>query len=406
MRMTSRLGLACVVAGLAVTGAAAGTGGGAAVPGVAATSIRLGGTFPLTGEASDAAAIARGARAYFRYVNAHGGIYHRRIVFLYRDDGFDPARAVAATRRLVNGDKVFAIFGSYGTEENLATRPLLNQLGVPQLFVASGATEPAADVPAYPWTVGFPPSFATEGALLARDVLKRPSPRIAVLYENDDFGLGLLDAFRRGLGARQSAIVAVQPYDPTVPDLRAQMLQLKASGATTFVNFAFGRFAIEAYTDAAQFGWRPRTYISSAAGSSALLKIATHTAGPAATDGTISIAFVKDPDSATIAADLGFQLFKSILRAYDRGVSTNDAYAMYGMAAAYAMVDALRRAGKRLTRAGVLRAATRLDERANPFVLPGIVVRTGPRDRFPIAQATLQRWQDGRWVQFGPLLRG
>ncbi len=342
--MSSRLGLACVVASLALTAASAGADGAAPVPGVTATSIRLGGTFPLTGEASAAAAIARGARAYFRYVNAQGGLFGRKIDFVYRNDGFDPTRTVTATQQLVTQDQVFAIFGSYGTEQNLAVRPLLNQLGVPQVFVSSGATELGSEAKRYPWTIGYPVSFAAEGRLLARHILGLPGrPRIGVLYENDEFGRGLLSGLRHGLGARPSTIVSAQPYDPAQPDVRAQMQRLKASKATTFVNFAFGKFAIDAYVLAAQLGWRPQTYISSTAGTGSVLKIAANTAGRAATDGTVSIVFSKDPASPTIAADLGFQLFKSIVARYDRSVRTNDGYALYGMAAAYTMVDALRR---------------------------------------------------------------
>jgi branched-chain amino acid transport system substrate-binding protein len=405
--MSSRIVLACVVAGLIVAGASAGADGAGSVPGVTPTSIRLGGTFPLTGEASGAAAIAGGARAYFRYVNAHGGLFGRKIDFRYRDDGFDAARTVTATQQLVTQDKVFAIFGSYGTEQNLAVRPLLNKLGVPQLFVSSGATELGSQAKRYPWTIGYPVSFAVEGRLLARDILKaRSTPRIGVLYENDEFGRGLLNGLRRGLGVRKSAIVAAQPYDPAQPDVRVQMQRLKASKATTFANFAFGKFAIDAYMLAAQIGWRPKTYISSTAGTDSVLKIAASTAGRAATDGTVSVVFSKDPSSPTIASDLGFQLFKSIVAAYDRGVRTNDGYALYGMAAAYTMVDALRRAGKNLTRRALLGATTKINEQANPFLLSGVEVRTGVKDRFPIDQARLQRWQNGRWIEFGPLLTG
>src|SRR3954447_21651367 len=165
------LPLACAVGALAAlaAGASART---AATPGLTATSIRIGGTFPLTGEASAAASIPRAARAYFRYVNANGGIYGRRIDFPFRDDRFDPARAVAATQRLVSKDRAFAIFGSYGTEENLATRPLLNWLGVPQLLVSSSATTLGSDTARYPFTIGFPPSSAIEGRLLGHEMLR------------------------------------------------------------------------------------------------------------------------------------------------------------------------------------------------------------------------------------------
>jgi branched-chain amino acid transport system substrate-binding protein len=405
--MSRTLSLACAVAALTVLAAGAASARTNAAPGVTATSIKLGGTFPLTGEASAAASIARGARAYFRYVNAHGGLYGRRIDFTYRDDGFDPAKAVTATQDLIAGNGVFAIFGSYGTQENLATRPLLNRLHVPQLFVSSGATGLGRDAARYPWSIGYPPSGAVEARLLAGEVMRTASsPRIGVLYENDAYGKDLLTGFRRALGANASAVVDAEPYDPAAPDVRAQVQALKGSKATTLMLFTDGKTAIETYVFAGQFGWYPRTYVSSAASDASVMKVAAASAGIRGTDGAVSIAFVKDPASPAILADKGYRLFKTIIASYDSGLRTNDANAMVGMAEAYTMVDALKQAGRTLTRGGVIRAAEHLTERANPFVLPGVVVKTSPTDHFPIAQAKLQRWQSGRWTAYGKLLPG
>jgi branched-chain amino acid transport system substrate-binding protein len=402
-RMRWMLVVALGVGALTAVGAAARTAG---TPGLTATSITLGGTFPLTGEASAASSIPRSARAYFRYVNAHGGIYGRRIEFRFRDDRFDAARAVAQTRRLVS-DGIFAIFGSYGTEENLATRPVLNGLAVPQLLVSTSATSLGSDTATYPWTIGYPPSSQLEGKLLARELLRSEvAPRIGVLYENDEYGTDLLRGLRRGLGAKASAIVSAQPFDPAAPDIRAQMLALKDSKATTFVCFAFGKRVIEAYVFAAQLGWHPRTYLNSAAGSASVLKVAAASVGRSLVDGTVSLSFVKDPASPAILPDKGYLLFKSVLDKYDPAVRTDDVNAMYGMAAAYTMVDALKLAGPNPTRRGLVRAAARLNERGNPFLLPGVLVKTSPTDHFPIAQAKLQRWQAGQWVPFGKLLSG
>jgi branched-chain amino acid transport system substrate-binding protein len=406
-RMSRTLSIACGLAALTALAAAGASARTAATSGLTATSITLGGTFPLSGEASAAASIPRAARAYFRYVNANGGIYGRRIDFRFRDDRFDPARAVAATQRLVSKDRAFAIFGSYGTEENLATRPLLNRLGVPQLLVSSSATTLGRDTARYPFTIGFPPSSVIEGRLLAHELLRNePSARIGVLYENDDYGTDLLRSLRRGLGARASAIVSAQPFDPAAPDIRAQMLALKASKATTFVCFASGKRVIEAYVFAAQLGWRPRTYLNAAAGTASVMKVAAASVGRALTDGTVSLSFVKDPASPGIVADKGYLLFKSVLDEYDPGVRTDDVNAMYGMAAAYTMVDVLRLAGRSPTRKGLVRAAARLSEQSNPFLLPGVVVKTSPTDHFPLAQAKLVRWQSGHWIPYGKLLSG
>jgi ABC-type branched-subunit amino acid transport system substrate-binding protein len=263
------------------------------------------------------------------------------------------------------------------------------------------------DTARYPWTIGYPPSSRLEGKLLAHEVLRvDPAARIGVLYESDDYGTDLLNGFRRGLGARTSAIVSAQPFDPDAPDVRAQMLALRASKATVFVCFAYGKRVIEAYVLASQFGWHPKTYLNSAAGSASVMKVAASTAGQALADGTVSLTFSKDPAEPSILADKGYQLFKSILDQYDPGVRSDDANAMVGMAEAYTMVDALRLAGRNPTRRGVVLAAARLAEPGNPFLLPGVTVRTSPTDHFPIGQAMLERWDNGHWIEYGKLLSG
>jgi branched-chain amino acid transport system substrate-binding protein len=412
--MSRRLALAgafVVLAGLVGAGAwtaADGRGAGQATPGVTSSSILIGGTFPLSGEAATAATIAKGADAYFKYVNSRGGVNGRKITFKYLDDGYDPGRAVNDTRQLVLQDKVFAIFGSLGTEQNLATRPILNQLGVPQLFVSTGASTWGRDAKRYPWTIGFIPTYPTEAKLLARYILthqKRPKPRIAVLYQDDTYGQDIFNGFKRALGAKRSLIVASKGYDPTSPDVRSEVAKLRASKANTFMVFAFGKFAIQAFYFARQAGWHPKTYVNAVASSYTVMQVATSAAGNKQVEGAISIAFNKDPASPTVVRDEGYLLFRSILRRFQPSVNSKDGYAMYGMSAAYTMVDALRRGGKNLTRQSVMNAATHLTERANPFLLRGIVVHTTPAARFPISQAKLQRWHNGRWVQFGKLVR-
>ena len=224
-------------------------------PGVTSNSILIGGTFPLSGEAATAATIAKGADAYFKYVNARGGVNGRKITFKYLDDGYDPGRAVNGTRQLVLQDKVFAIFGSLGTEQNLATRPILNQLGVPQLFVSSGASTWGRDAKRYPWTIGFIPTYPTEARMLANYILAhqtKPKPRIAVLYQGDAYGQDIYNGFKRALGRKRSLIVASKAYDPTSPDVRSEVARLRASKANTFMIFAFGKFAIQAFYFARQ----------------------------------------------------------------------------------------------------------------------------------------------------------
>ena len=371
-----------------------------ATPGVSSSSILIGGTVPLTGEAAAAAGVARGADAYFKYVNAKGGVFNRKITYKYLDDGYEPQRTFLDVRQLVQQDGVFAIFNSLGTSNNSAIRGFLNQAGVPQLFVASGASTFGRDHKKYPWTIGFIPTYSGEGKVYARYLLaKRPGAKIAVLYQDDDYGKELVSGLQAGLGAKKSLIVKKVGYDPSASDVRSEVASLKASKAKVFMIFAFGKFAVQAFITANQLGWHPQIVVNDVAAATSLMQLSP----PKATEGAISIVFGKDPDAPMWKRDKGMKLFRSIMARYASGQTPNGYYAA-GMASAYTLVDTLKKAGKNLTRKGVMNAATHLNEKANPFVLPGIVVRTTPSFRYPVSQVKLQRWHNGRWVIFGPLL--
>jgi branched-chain amino acid transport system substrate-binding protein len=371
-----------------------------ATPGVTSSSILIGGTIPLTGEAAAAAGVARGAEAYFKYVNARGGVFGRKITYKYVDDGYEPQRTFLAVRQLVQQDGVFAIFNSLGTSNNAAIRGFLNQAGVPQLFVASGASTFGRDAKRYPWTIGYIPTYSAEGKVYARYLLKRkPGAKIAVLYQDDDYGKELLSGLQAGLGARKGLIVKKVGYDPTASDVRSEVAALKASKAKVFMIFAFGKFAIQAFIAANQLGWRPQIVVNDVAAATSLMQLSP----PKATEGALSIVFGKDPDGPTWKRDKGMKLFRSVMKRYAAGQTPNGYYAA-GMAAAYTLVDTLKKASKNLTRKSVMTAATHLNEKSNPFVLPGIRIRTTPSYRFPISQVRLERWHKGHWVLFGPLL--
>ena len=298
----------------------------AASPGITPSSILIGGVAPLTGEGSG---VAKGAAAYFRYVNGRGGVNGRTIEY----------RVSESAQQLVEEDKVFALFGTVGTDATLATQAYVEQAGVPQLFVASGAAGLRR------WTIGFPPKDALEGAVLARQVLKTtPRARVAVLYEDDVDGRALLAAFRRGLGARAGQSVAT-----------TEVAELRASGAHTFV--VLGRAAASAGLPA----------------------------------GSVSVTYLKDRRDPRWAGDPAFEKYRRT------GGLKNTEYEA-GMAAAFALVDTLRRAGPKPTRASVLAAARSLNEANNPFLVPGIVVKP------PIQQVAIQRSSGGHWnVVTGPL---
>jgi branched-chain amino acid transport system substrate-binding protein len=388
---------------LAIVSAA--SAGGSSTPGVTAKQILIGGTTPLTGIASSYSSIARAADAYFKYVNANGGVFKRSIKYKYLDDAYDPSQTIQRTRELVQNDKVFAIFNTLGTETNLGIRSYLNQLKVPHLFVASGASTWGKDYKKYPWTIGYQPSYRAEGTIYGRYIARTaPKARIGVLYQNDDYGNDLLAGLERGLGGKAKLIVAKQSYASTDNDVKSQIARLKSKRVNTLIVFALPKFAIQSYSYSRQLGWKPRVFVNAVASAANIMSVASTASSTRQTEGSISIVFLKDPTDPRWARDRAVRLFRTILEKYNGGKGLKDVYSVYGMSAAFTLVDTLRRAGKNLTRPGVRRAATHLDERNNPFVLPGISVRTSPTDHFPLAQAKLERYHNGRWVYFGSLI--
>jgi ABC-type branched-subunit amino acid transport system substrate-binding protein len=389
----SHLAAAAVIAAGAPTG----------TPGVTATTITLGGTVPINGIAAAYGSVGRGADAYFRYVNSRGGVYGRKIVYKFLDDEFDVAKTISLTRQLVEQDKVFAIFNSVGTEHALAIRSYLNDRKVPQLFVGSGVSKLATEHAKYPWSMGYLPSFRGEGAIYGRYVAAHhPNARIAVLYENSDFGKDMLNGLRSGLGGK-GRIVGTQSYDVTEKNVDSQMARLKSSRADTLMLFATPGFAIFGYVGAFRLGWHPQVYVTSVSISPDIMKIARVATSQKHVAGSISIAFVKDPTSKAWAKDKAVRLYKSILKRFLPNAKPDDVFNYYGMAVAYTMVDALRKAGRNLTRESLLRAATHLDE-TDPFLLPGVRLKTSPNDYFPMDKVKLARYRGTHWQFFGKLV--
>jgi branched-chain amino acid transport system substrate-binding protein len=385
--------------------AAVASGGGTSTPGVTANDIVIGGTVPLTGVASAYRTVGLGAAAYFRYVNAHGGVNHRKIRYIIKDDQYDPAQTMDKTRELVEQNHVFAIFNSLGTEQNQATRGYLNAIKVPQLFIASGDTTWGRDYKQFPWTIGYQPNYRAEGTIYGRYIAKTaPKSRIGVLYQNDDYGKDLLAGLRRGLGKKAKLIVSTQNYDVTDPNDQAQIAKLKAAKANTLMLFSTPKFTIQAYAYSRQLGWRPKVYVNAVSSASNVMGIATLGNGKKQTDGTISIVFIKDPTDPRWAKDRGIKLYRTVMKRY-KGTNPSDVYNAYGMSVAHTFVEALKKAGKNPTRDSIMRAATHLNIHNDPFVLPGIVVRTTPTDHFPLDQARLERYHNGRWLSFGGMFR-
>jgi len=376
--------------------------GGTATPGVTSTSILLGGTAPLTGPETAYAPVARGAQAYFAYVNAHGGVFRRKINYKVLDDAYDPSKTVQATRQLVQQDGVFAIFNSIGTEHVLAVRPYLNQVGVPQLFVGSGAQVLARERSRYRWTMGYLPSFVGEGAVYGRYIAKHMrGTTIGVLAEDSEYGNELLRGLKSGLKGK-ARIVSTQTYEVTDADVKTQVDRLKASGAKTFMIFALPKQALQSFIYADKDGWHPQVFITSVSIDPFVMNIARLNTRGRATNGAISLAFLKDPTDRKLANDKAVKLYRSVLKKYGSGANPDAVAHFYGMAVAFTMVDALRHAGKNPTRASLLRAATHLNERNNPFMRKGIAVQTS--DYYPIDHVQLQRYRKDHWVPVGGLV--
>jgi branched-chain amino acid transport system substrate-binding protein len=390
--------LAAVSAALALAGAAP-----ASDPGVSSNKVVIGGTVPLSGLASAFGTVGPGAKAYFDYVNDHGGVNGRQIDYRYYDDGYDPGKTVLLTRQLVQQDKVLAIFNSVGTDNNIAIRQYLNESKVPQLFVGDGSSE-LLQPRKYPWTIGFLPSYRGEGAVYGRTLAKtRKRARIAVVYENTPLGKDLVAGLQSAIKGKGPRVVAQQSYEYTDPDISSQIAILRRSRADTLMVFATPKFAIQSFAAAHKLGWKPQVYVSSISIEPGIMGICRSFA-PELTRGALSIAYVKNPDDPIWNKDPATKLYRAIMRKYDPSGRVTDVYNWYGMTVAWTMVQTLKKAGRNLSRASLLRAAQSLDLRNNPFLLPGVRIRTSKSSYFPIRQVFLYRYDNKQWVKASKLL--
>ncbi|MHB8588618.1 MAG: ABC transporter substrate-binding protein [Candidatus Dormibacteraceae bacterium] len=395
------------IAALFVTMAAC---GGSTAPsvqmdtGVTSNSILLGNTIALSGPAAAYGTIANGENAYFTYINnTQGGVNGRQITFKILDDGYNPANTVTLTKQLVEQDKVFAMFSGLGTEAQLAVRDYMNAQKVPQLFVATGATTFGSDFSQYPYTIGWQPPYQGESRIYAKDVLaNHPGAKIGVLYQNDSYGQDYLKGLTDGLGSNASMIVDKESYDVTAASTASQLAKLKASGADTLFLFTTPGFTIKSLVIVTALHWEPTIYLNSVSNPQVYMGIAKK-AG-AALKNVTSVGYLKDPTDPQWANDAGMKLYKTVI-ANCSTCNVNDGFNIYGVAVAYTMVDVLKQAGSNLTRANVMSiAANNLDETNNPFLLPGVVVKTTSTDHHPIMQEQLMTWSGTGWTLQGNLI--
>jgi branched-chain amino acid transport system substrate-binding protein len=396
---------AALAAALGISAAAATTA--TTETGVSATSIKIGGTFPLTGPASLYATIPVAMRAYFSYINARRGpdgkrgVYGRQIVWTYKDDGYSPPQAVQLTRGLVEQDGVFAVVGSLGTEVNLATRPYLNAKKVPQMLVATGATTWGADWKKYPWTTGWQPSYQFEGKIYGQSIARNsPNAKIGVIYQNDDYGKDYIKGLETGLGTKTANIVDKEPVDVAAPDVKSQIAKLKASGATVLVIFATPTKTVQTYATALGFKWLPAVvYTNSVSATDTFLTLAAKASGGNTTlvNRTFTTNYAKDPANPKWDTDAGMKLYKQVMAKYYPNGRVTDALNMYGVAAAEAFVELLYAAGKSPTRDSLVKAFRNWNQ-PNPFLLPGVRQKTGPTNQFPINCEKVMKFTDGVFV--------
>jgi len=317
---------------------------------------------------------------------------------------------VQNARRLIQQDKVFALFNTLGTANNAAIMKSVNQQKVPQLFVATGASMFGSDVKQSPYTTGWQPDYVTEAIIYAKNILATaPNSKIAILYQNDAYGQDGWQGFRTALGDKVSMIVSETKYnagDPT--DMRSQVNVMKASGADTFFVIATPGYAASAVTNAYISGWKPKIYMNQVAASTTTWRSVIKNVGNSSpVDGMISARYLKDPNDSAFANDAGILQYKTILDKYGNGCQYADNFCVAGMAFEFSVVDVLKRAGTNLTRQNVVDiSAGQLSETDNFLVLPGIKVHTSKTHRFPISQLQTIKWTTDHWEPFGTIQDG
>ncbi|MBX3622354.1 MAG: ABC transporter substrate-binding protein [Rhizobacter sp.] len=371
-------------------------------PGASDTEIKLGQTMPYSGPASAYGTIGKLQQAYFKMINDQGGINGRKINLISVDDGYSPPKTVEQVRKLVEQDEVLALFNTLGTPSNSAIHKYVNAKKVPHLFLSTGATK-WGDPQHYPWTIGFNLSYQAEGTIYAKWLLKnKPDAKIAVLYQNDDYGKDLLKGVKDGLGAKGAKmIVAEATYEVTDPTVDSQILTLKGSGADTFINITTPKFAAQAIRKAYDSGWKPLQIVNNVGAS---IGSVLTPAGLDKSVGLMTLQYYKDPNDPQWANDPAMLEWRAFMGRYYREGNPKDASNMYAYIAAQTMVQVLKQCGNDLTRENVMKQAANLKNFKLPLLLPGMVVNTSPTDYFLMEQGQLAKFTGTQWQGFGEVI--
>jgi branched-chain amino acid transport system substrate-binding protein len=363
-------------------------------PGITATTIKIGQTMPYSGPASAYGTIGRSQAAYFRTINAAGGINGRQIEFISVDDGYSPPKTVEQTRRLIEQEQVALIFAPLGTPTSVATRKYLNDRKIPQLFIGSGATF-WGDQKTWPFSMGWAPTYSAEGAAYAAWLLQnKPQARIAMLGQNDDSGRDYMDGFTRGLGEDATRAIALRTtYEVTDPTLDSQIVAAKQSGADALLVAANPKFAALAIRKVADMDWHPKFFLSSTGSSVAS---AIRPAGFDKAQGIMSAFYLKDPNDEAWADDPGVRGYFSWMKSDFPEGDAADLSNVYGYSTAQTMVQVLKQCGDNLSRENIMRQAETLDLPL-PLLLPGSRITTSPVNHYPIKEFRMARFEKERW---------
>ena len=372
-------------------------------PGASNTEIKIGNINPYSGPASAYAVIGKASEAYFRMINDLGGINGRKINFISYDDAYSPPKTVEQARKLVESDEVLLIFQPLGTAGNTAIQKYMNAKKVPQLFVASGAVK-WGDPTHFPWTMGFQPNYQSEGRIYAKYILEHHKDgKIAVLYQNDDFGKDLLKGLKDGLGAKASMIISEATYESGDPQVESQIVKLKTSGADIFVDIAAPKFAAQTIKKLAALDWKPVHFLANVSGS---IGSVLRPAGLENAKGILSTAYTKDAADPAWKDDPKMKAWNAFMDKYMPDADRQDQAYISSFMATQTLVEVLKKCGDNLTRENVMRQAASLKDFEVDVLLPGIKVNTGPNDFFPVEQMQMRRFTGQTWELFGPIIDG
>src|SRR3984893_426878 len=366
------------------------------------TEIKIGNIMPYSGPASAYGVIGKTEAAYFKKINAEGGINGRKIRFISYDDAYSPPKTVEQPRKLVESDEVLLIFGPLGTASNSAIQKYMNDKKVPQLFVQTGATK-WNDSKQFPWTMGWAPNYQSEGQIYAKYILKEgPTGKIAILYQNDDYGKDYVKGIRDGLGAKAaSMIIAERSYETTTPTIDSHVVELRSQGADVFISITTPKFAAQSIKKVAELGWKPLFILNSVGTSTGTVM---RPAGFENGQNIISAAYQKDPTDPQWKDDPGLKNFDAFLAKYFPEGNREDLNLMTGYNVAQTMVHVFKECGDDLTRANIMKQAASIKNLRLEGLLPSITLNTSAIDFAPIKQFQLRKFKGERWELFGDII--